>query len=261
MNNHFQYIQTKIKNRIGYIVLNRPDKRNALNSVLIDEIKKVLHIYKNEENIKIVVLKANGNSFCAGADLEYLTKLQSFDYEDNLKDSNSLRELYEQIYNYDKIVIAQVEGHAIAGGSGLVIVCDFAFSVPDAKFGFTEVKIGFVPALVSFFLIRKIGEAKARDLLLTGKLISAKLAMETEMINSIYTNNIIDEKVYEFADELAKNVSSESIKITKQIISDIQHFETTVALKRLAEINARARGTKDCKKGISGFLNKKQIEW
>ena len=223
-NNTYQFVEIEIADRIGILYLNRPKKRNALNDQFVNELKQVLHEMEQNEKVKVVIIKAKGEAFCAGADLAYLQKLQNYSYEENLQDSLSLKELFELIYKYEKIIIAQVEGHALAGGAGIATVCDFIFSVPEAKFGFTEVKIGFVPALVSFFLIRKIGEARSRELLLTGSLISADKAKETGLINEVITSSEIGAFVSKFARKLVEETSGESIKTTRQIISEVQHL-------------------------------------
>ncbi len=158
-------IEYAVADRIGYITLNRPDKRNALSFDLVKELKEAFARAEDDAAVKVIVLRANGEAFCAGADLAYLQNLQKFSHVENLADSNHLKELFLQIYILKKVVIAQVQGHALAGGCGLATVCDFSFSVPEAKFGYTEVKIGFIPAIVMVFLIRKIGEGKARHLL------------------------------------------------------------------------------------------------
>jgi methylglutaconyl-CoA hydratase len=141
-------IDFTINNRVGYITLNRPDKRNALSFELIRELKEAFYNAERDDAVKVIVLRAHGEVFCAGADLAYLQQLQEFSYEQNLADSNHLKDLFFQIYTLQKVVIAQVQGHALAGGCGLATVCDFTFSVPEAKFGYTEVKIGFIPAIV-----------------------------------------------------------------------------------------------------------------
>lgn len=256
-----QYINYNTENRIGYITLNRPEKRNALNAELVNELKATIRIAENDDEVKIIVLKANGKAFCAGADLSYLQNLQKFTYEENLEDSKSLMELYRMIYISEKIFIAQVEGHAIAGGAGLATVCDFIFSVPEAKYGYTEVAIGFVPAIVSIFLTRKIGETKAKELLLTSKIITALQAKEMNIFNFIESKEEINDAVYEFAQNLITKTSADSVRITKQLMANIQGMDVEEALLLTAETNAKSRGTDDCKKGISSFLLKKEIKW
>ena len=134
-----------VKDRVGYITLNRPDKRNALSHELVIELIDAFDKAEQDSSVKVVVLKAAGEAFCAGADLAYLQQLQNFSFEQNLEDSRQLKNLFLKIYQLKKVVIAQVQGHALAGGCGLATVCDFTFAVPEAKFGYTEVKIGFSP--------------------------------------------------------------------------------------------------------------------
>ncbi|MGB3073893.1 MAG: enoyl-CoA hydratase/isomerase family protein, partial [Chitinophagales bacterium] len=174
---NFLFVKTEKQDRLFYIILARPEKKNALNDTVVTELTHALQLATDDDEVKIIILKAEGDVFSAGADLEYLQRLQNFSYEENLADSTLLKTLLLKIYTHPKIVIAQVEGHAIAGGCGLAAVCDFCFSVPDAKFGYTEVKIGFIPALVMVFLLRKINGAKARELLFTGKLVTAAEAL------------------------------------------------------------------------------------
>jgi methylglutaconyl-CoA hydratase len=256
-----KYAYYYTEKRVGYIVLNRPEKRNALGPQFVKDLKELFIIAEKDKDSKVLVLKAEGEAFCAGADLAYLKELQSNTYEENLADSNNLKELFHQIYTLDKIVIAQVEGHAIAGGGGLATVCDFVFAVPEAKIGFTEVKIGFVPAIISVFIVRKIGEAKAKQLLFTGDLISTNAAKEIGLINYIDEKEKIDESVNQFASKLCETTSSDSLSLTKQLLADIWDKEYSEALNMAAKINAKARDTKDCKKGIESFLNKENLNW
>ena len=256
-----QYIKYEVKNRIGYIILNRPEKRNALNAKLVNELKATIKIAQADNDVKIIVIKANGKAFCAGADLGYLQSLQKFTYEENLEDSRNLMELYRMIYLSEKVFIAQVEGHAIAGGAGLATVCDFIFSVPEAKYGYTEVAIGFVPAIVSIFLTRKIGEAKAKELLLTAKIISAQQAKDMSIFNFIESKESIEKSVYDFAQNLITKTSADSLRITKQLIATIQSINIEDAFNFTAQTNAKSRETDDCKKGIAAFLNKNEIKW
>jgi len=257
----YKHLQYSTKERVTYITLDRPKKRNAFNEVFVDELKEAFLKAEKDSKTKIVILKANGKVFSAGADLSYLQSLQNFSYEDNLKDSNNLKELYQQIYSFKKVVIAQVEGHAIAGGCGLATVCDFTFAVPNIKFGYTEVKIGFVPAIVMVFLLKKIGELKTKELLLTGKLISSEEAKEISLINNIFSKENINNEVYDFAQKLCIETSSQSLEITKKMIAEIQEMNYKQAFNFAAKMNAKARETEDCKKGISSFLNKNKIVW
>jgi methylglutaconyl-CoA hydratase len=256
-----EYILTEKKDRIHEIILNRPDKRNALSSEFVKELREAVNEANDDDNIRVLLISARGKAFSAGADLAYLQQLQNNSYEENLADSSNLMELFHSIYYHNKIVIAQVEGHALAGGCGLATVCDFVFSVPEAKFGYTEVKIGFIPAIVMFFLLRKIGEAKSRELLLTGKLINAEEAKSFGLINEIIAPEQIGEYVRNFALGLCKDTSPQAVALTRKMIADIQHLPARAALEYAAAQNAHARATNDCKKGIGAFLNKQDIVW
>ena len=249
------------EDRIGYVVLNRPEKRNALGPQLVQDLKELFTIAENDKDAKVLVLKAEGEAFCAGADLAYLQELQNNTFEENLADSNNLKELFEQIYTLKKVVIAQIEGHAIAGGGGLATVCDFSFAIPEAQIGFTEVKIGFVPAIISVFIVRKIGEAKAKQLLFTGELVSMNEAKELGLINYTSTKENIAEDVKTFATKLCKRTSGDSLELTKKLLANIWHYSFADGLNYASEMNANARSTKDCKSGISAFLNKEKLTW
>ncbi len=256
-----RYIKTEIINRKGYITLNRPEKRNALSPELVEDLKTALHEMEKNTAVKVVVIRAEGKAFCAGADLAYIQSMQNFSYDENLEDSNNLKALFEQIYTHPKVIIAQIEGHAIAGGCGLASVCDFSFTVPEAKFGYTEVKIGFVPALVMVFLIRKIGEVHARSLLLRGDLVSSETAIDMGMINYQETAKNIAKAVEEFADHLIENNSEESLALTKKMIAKVQSVSLEEGLDFASKMNAKARATEDCKKGINSFLTKEKLTW
>lgn len=258
---NYKYIQTEVQDRIGYITLNRPEKRNALNYVVIRELKEAFAWMEQSAEVKVIVLRANGKAFCAGADLDYMVKLQEYSYNENLLDSAHLMELFKQIYRLNKIVIAQIEGHALAGGCGLATLADFSFSVPEAKFGYTEVKIGFLPAIVMVFLLRKIGEGKAKELLLTGDLISAHKAHSIGLINDVLPGDSIAEEVKSFALRLCKENSYTSMEVTKKMIADVQNMSLDEGLQFAARMNAHSRGTEDCKAGIRNFLNKTPQSW
>jgi methylglutaconyl-CoA hydratase len=261
MNNLRKFVEYEVKDRIGYITLNRPDKRNALNHDLVAELSAVFTQADLDEQVKVVVLRARGSAFCAGADLEYLQQLQNYSYEENLEDSRHLQELLLQIYTLSKVVIAEIQGHAIAGGCGLASVCDFAFAAPEAKFGYTEVKIGFIPAIVMVFLLRKIGEQKAKALLLSGRLISADEAAKLDLINIVVPAEELADTVFSFARELIVKNSTQSMAATKKMIADIPQLSLQQALDHAVEMNAKARSTEDCQKGIRSFLNKEDLTW
>lgn len=258
---NYEFLLYEVQDRVAYITLNRPDKRNALNFKLVSELKDALNLADSDRNAKVIVLRGAGKAFCAGADLDYLRQLQQFSLEENHKDSIHLMELFRQIYSHNKIVIAQVEGHALAGGCGLASVCDFAFAVPEAKFGYTEVRIGFIPAIVMTFTVRKLGETRARELLLSGDIIDADRAERYDLINRVIPADEIQGYVREFATRLCAQNSGTSMQFTKKMIGDLQDLPWKEALNFAAKMNAHARATEDCKRGIASFLNKEKISW
>ena len=254
-------VLTRVENRIGFIKLNRPEKRNALSPELISGLHQAFVEMDQREDVKVIILEAVGKAFCAGADLAYLQDLQHYSYVKNLEDSNHLKELLTLIYTMPKVVIANIQGHALAGGCGLVTVCDFAFSVPNALFGYTEVRIGFVPALVSVFLAEQIGMAKTQELLLSGELISAAKAAELGLITEVCHDEFLQKGVIDFANKLIDQNSGFSMAATKTLLRSINRDKREKALLNASEINAKARSHEDCIKGISSFLNKNNPDW
>ena len=254
-------VQFEVKNRVGYITLNRPEKRNALSFDFVTEIKKVFTGAENNADVKVIVLKANGDAFCAGADLAYIQGLQTNTFEENVADSTHLMELFKQIYLSKKVVMSQVEGAALAGGCGLATVCDFCFSVPEASFGYTEVKIGFVPAIVKVFLVRKVGEGKAKEILLTGGIFDGLKAREYGLVNYIIPPDLMEGSVTAFAEKLCATTSANSLALVKEMLNEVQNLSLDEGLEYAANMNAKARESEDCKKGIAAFLNKEKITW
>ena len=256
-----KYIQYEVRDRIAYITLNRPEKSNALCYDLVSELRVAFKAAEEDNTVKVIVLKANGDAFCAGADLQYLQELQTNSFEQNRADSDHLKDLYLQIYELKKVVISQVHAHALAGGCGLATVCDFTFAAPDAIFGYTEVRIGFVPAIVMVFLLRKVGEGRAKQLLLGGSTFTAEEALQLGLINYIREKHVLGREVTEFALQLIESNSAYAMGVTKSMIAKVQSLTIAEALDFASEMNAKARGSEDCKRGIAAFLNKERISW
>jgi len=257
----FKYITCITSDRVGVITLNRPEKRNALSSDLISELKTAFERYETNDSVNVIILKANGAAFCAGADLEDLQRLQNYSFKENLADSNHLKELFLRIYTLKKVVIAQIQGHALAGGCGLATVCDFVFAVPEAKFGYPEVKIGFIPAMVMIFLLRKIGESKAKQLLLSGDQFSAEHALQIGLVHEIVSSQDLEQRVMDFAKKLVHTNSSHAMMLTKQMITKLYTMSLQESLSFAADMNARVRESEDFKRGIASFLKKEKLEW
>ena len=256
-----ELLEYNTSERIASITINRPEKRNALNPDLVFALTNAFKTAIHDENVKVIVLKANGEVFSAGADLDNLKHLQNNTEEDNFKDTSLLRDLFLIIYRSPKLVIAQVEGHAIAGGCGLISVCDLIFSVPEAKFGYTEVRIGFIPALVTCFLLRRLGEGRAKELLLSGELINAQTASDYGLINFISPKEEIANAVESYARNFIQSVSANSVVLGKELINSVQDISLDDSLNLAVKMNVETRSSADCKKGISAFLNKEKLNW
>ena len=240
---------------IALIKLNNPKKRNALSPELIKQLKDKLVEAKEDYSVKVLIITGEGKSFCAGADLKYLIDLKNNSAIENQIDTNSLAELFLMIYNFPKPTMAAVNGAAIAGGCGLAGVCDFIVADKDhSKFGYSEVKIGFIPAIVSIFLINRIGGGRARQLLITGDIIDAKEAREIGFVN--YLSDDALKFSIELAERLCKN-SSLSMNETKLMINKISSMNVEEAVEYCVQLNTLSRSTEDFKKGIEKFLNKK----
>jgi methylglutaconyl-CoA hydratase len=247
-------IRTEITGNTALLYLNRPEKRNALHPVLIKQMKDALAEYELNDDVHSVILTGEGKTFCAGADLEYLSALSENSIVENRNDSRDIAELFLKIYEFPKPIIAAVNGAAIAGGCGLVTVCDFVVAHNQfSRFGYSEVKIGFIPAIVSVFLIRRIGEGKARQLLLSGEIIESDHALRLGLVDYISEDPLKTAK--NIAAKLNDN-SSLSIKLTKKIIRDISVMSTREAVEYCLEMNTISRSSPDFISGINSFLKK-----
>jgi methylglutaconyl-CoA hydratase len=258
----YTHIIYNIENHIATISLSRPEKRNALNDLLIQELTDVFTQSNKNSSIKVVTLTGSNTVFCSGADLDYLQKLSLFSLAENQEDSRKLMKLFQTIYEMRKPIVAIVNGPAIAGGCGLATVCDFILASKEhARFGYSEVRIGFVPALVLVFLIRRIGEGRARELVLSGTTIDAMRAYEMGLVTEVVEHNKLSTRAIEFAQRLVEDNSSNSMSLTKEMIATLHNMDFMQALEYAANMNAVARMTEDCKKGIAAFLNKEKIHW
>lgn len=247
-------IKTELNNNTLIISLNRPEKRNSLHPELVLQLKSALVQAENNDQVKSVIITGEGSAFCAGADLEYLKQLSTNSLLANEADSSSLAELFFQIYSFSKPTIAAVNGPAIAGGCGLASVCDLVIAHPEnSKFGYSEVKIGFIPAIVSIFLLRRVGESFTKQLLLTGALINGKRAYETGFVNYLSENVVAEAS--NIAGHLNKN-SSLSMSLTKRMIHSISEMQLQSAIDFCVNLNVISRTSDDFAKGIQKFLSK-----
>ena len=249
-----EMIKYKEEDRIGILTLNRPEKRNALHPTMVKEIINQLEAIEQNEKVRFLIITGEGKSFCAGADLAYLNNLRNYSSTENEKDSELLAELFMRVYKFSKPTIAAVNGAAIAGGCGLISACDFVIADnTNSKFGYSEVKIGFLPAIVSIFLVKKLGEGLAKRILLTGELINGQKALDLGLVDYLSDDPLDEAKKLVY--KLAQN-SDYSMQSTKTMIQSISNLNIQQAVDYCIKLNTISRSTEDFQKGLNNFLNK-----
>jgi methylglutaconyl-CoA hydratase len=255
----YQTLKLEQSNGIANITLSRPEKRNAISFQLVDELMTALdEIEKSTADVAIIT--GSGKAFCAGMDLDELKSLLGKSHAENVKDSARMAEMFRRLYDFPKATIAAVNGAAIAGGTGLATMCDFTLAVPEAKFGYTEVRIGFVPAIVSSILVWQVGHKIARDLLMSGRLFGAEEAYRYGLVNELVPPDRLMPRAQEMAAQLAEN-SPSSVRATKKLINGFLREQLNQQIAEAIEDNARIRTTQDFKEGVSSFLEKRKPQW
>lgn len=246
-------------NTVRIITLNRPDKRNALNDELIAALKEALREANSDESVKCIVIRGAGKDFCSGADLSALQKIAGASHEENLEDARSLGELYKLIRTVRQPVIAAVRGRALAGGCGLAMACDLIIAETNAKFGFPEVKIGFVPAMVAAIVRRNMPERRAFATLTLGEMMSARELLDAGIVHAVAADDDdsadFDATLTALTDRYAA-LSASAVQMTKRLLYDIDPLAFDSAIEHGAQVNATARMTEDCRRGIAMFLEK-----
>lgn len=243
-----------VDNAIARITLNRPEKRNALNDELIAGIKQGLERASADESVRAIVISGAGKDFCSGADLSAIQKIAQASVADNADDARSLLELFVFIRQIRVPVIAAVKGRALAGGCGLASACDLVLASESARFGYPEVKIGFVPAMVLAILRRNVSEKRAFELITQGEEIDAAYAKEIGLINQVYSDETFETDVDEYLKRFTE-VSSTAVALTKSLLYQVDGLAFLEALETGADVNVIARMTSDCQAGIARFLN------
>lgn len=243
------------ENSIAVLTLNRPEKRNALNDALINSLKDELKKADTDETLRAIVIKGAGKDFCSGADLSALQKIAESDVLENLWDAENLMELFALIRKIKIPVIAAVHGRALAGGCGLATACDVVLAAKSARFGYPEVKIGFVPAMVMAILRRNLSEKRAFELATQGFEFSPDEALQMNLINRIFADETFDEDVQNYVSVYEK-VSRSAVILSKKLLYQMDGMNFQTALETGAEVNTIARLTEDCQRGIAKFLRK-----
>ena len=252
-------LQLAYEDTLAVITLNRPDKRNAISYELIEELLAAFDEVAKSSAL-VLLLTGAGKAFCSGMDLENLKSLIGRSPEQSLKDTQTMARLFRTLYDFPKPTIAAVNGAAVAGGTGLATLCDFTLAVPDAKFGYTEVRIGFVPAIVSTFLLRQVGEKIGRDLLLTGRLFDASEAQRIGLVTEIVPSENLLSRARELAAQLMEN-SPASLRYTKRLLSEAARGELDAQINSAVRENAAIRETADFREGVTSFLEKRKPKW
>ncbi|MDW8272011.1 MAG: enoyl-CoA hydratase-related protein [Bacteroidota bacterium] len=236
--------------------LNRPEKRNALSPQMLRELQYTFEQLAADERVQVIIVEGAGTAFSAGADLEYLQEISANSTLENMEDSLLLERTFYTIYTTPKATIAKVHGPALAGGCGLATVCDFIVASRErAVFGYTEVRIGFIPAVVGIYLLRKVGDAVARRLLLSGERISAEEAHRVGLVSHLADHEKLNETVHQLVAMLRAN-SASSIALTKRMLAAAHGMSLDSALQYAAALNVIARGTPDCRERVAEFLHK-----
>ena len=255
----FNTLTLAYEDRVALITLNRPEKRNAVSFELVSELMAALDEIEKSP-AQVVIVTGAGKAFCAGLDLEELKGLLGKTYEENVMDSERMARIFRRIYDFPRPTIAAVNGAAIAGGTGIATMCDFTLAVPEAKFGYTEVRIGFVPAIVSSILVWQVGHKAARDLLMSGRLFDAAEAHRYGLVNEIVAPENLMARARELAGQLMEN-SPSSGRLTKKLINGFIREQLDEQIATAIEDNARIRTTNDFREGVTAFLEKRKPRW
>lgn len=256
----YQTILFTVQDEVARISFNRPDVHNAFNAVMILELDDAFEKAKTDESIRVIVLRGTGKSFCSGADINWMREIIQYSFEQNLEECLRLAELLHKIYILPKPTLAMVNGAAIGGGTGFISACDIAIASEEAKFGLSEVKIGLVPAAISPYVIRKIGESKAREYFLIGKRISARGALEIGLLNEVVPGNELEEKVDEIVSLLLTS-GPEALASCKELIHKVPQMSFEEAKDFTARMIAKLRVSQEGQEGMAAFLEKRKPSW
>ena len=255
----FNEILTQSASGIKTITLNRPDKRNALSPSLIEELALALREAETCD-CGVVILTGAGQAFCAGLDLEHLETMRACTPEEHRRDSENMALVLRTLYDFPKPVIAAVNGPAIAGGMALATIPDFTLATPESKFGYTEVKVGFVPAIVASFLLRQVGEKRTRELLVSGRLMKAQEALQLGLVTQIVAAEELMQSARALAQCLLQN-SPQAMQAVKRLLAKHARRRLDEEIEDSIAANAQQRSTEDFKEGVEAFLQRRRADW
>jgi methylglutaconyl-CoA hydratase len=256
----YETIRCRIENGIARVDFCRPQVHNAFNDKVIYEMAELFDGLEAEKSLRAVVLSGEGRSFCAGADLNWMKRVISQSFEENLRESEALAGLFDQIYNFRCPVIGRINGAAIGGGVGFVAVCDISVAAESALFSFSEVKIGLVPACIGPYVIKKIGEGKAREFFITGERMQAEKAYRIGLINRFVPDDKLDSAIDELLAVL-KSSGPEAISVAKKLVSTVGGMSAGQYKSYTADMIARLRVSDEGQEGMNAFLEKRNPKW
>ncbi len=256
----FQTILLTLDRKVAWVTFNRPEVHNAFNAAMIAELAEVFERLKNDESVRMIVLTGEGQSFCAGADINWMREIIDYSYEQNLQESLHLAEALHRLYTLPKPTVAMVNGTAIGGGNGFLSACDIAVAAEEAQFGLSEVKIGLVPAAISPYVMRKIGESKAREYFLTGKRIPARKAQEIGLVNEVVPRKQLENTVEDLANLLLTS-GPEALSSCKELIFRVPLLSLEEAKEFTARMIANLRISEEGQEGMAAFLEKRKPKW
>lgn len=251
----YEKIIYSVEQAVARITLNRPDKRNALDHEIVSEVKAALKEAGRDETVRVVIITGAGKDFCSGADLAALRRISEASVEENLADARNLAELFIEMRSHPRPIVAAVRGRALAGGCGLATACDIVLAAESAQFGYPEVNIGFIPAMVMAILRRSVSEKRAFELITRGEIIGAQAAAEAGMINRVFPDDSFEAEAESYVAGLAQK-SASALSLSKNLLYHMDAMSFESALEAGVQLNAITRMTADCRRGVERFLKK-----
>jgi methylglutaconyl-CoA hydratase len=256
----YELIDVLKDNDIATVMLNRPEVHNAINERLIKEITTCFKELANDEKTKVIVLTGKGESFCAGADLNWMKSMAMYSKEENIRDSRLLLDMYETIYNCPKPVMGKINGHAFGGGVGLIAVCDINIATIGSKFAFSEVKLGIIPSVISTYVVRRIGLSNMKRLFITGERFNSEYAKEIGLIDFVTEKDDFNSTVERYVDQL-KSSSPKAIKEIKNLVNNYKKMDIEKYKEFTVEKISELRVSEEGQEGMNAFLEKRRPKW
>jgi len=260
MNNTYNTIILSKINGVAWLSLNRSEVHNAMNEEMIAELTAVFKSFDNDNETRAIVLTGNGKSFCAGADLNYMKNIANLGFDENVEDGKRLANLFSSIYNCPIPTVALIHGSVFGGANGLIAACDIGIAEHDTTFAFSEVKLGIAPATIAPFVLKRIGEFGAKELMLTGKKFKAQEALKWNLINHVYNSQIEENPLNRILKQFESS-APQAVKETKHLITTILGKEIDEGIKTTSKLIAKLRASDEGQEGMASFLEKRKAKW